>query len=143
MREAFEDALAAAGGSIPSWLVLHALADIGGLSQAALAHHVHLEGATITHHIDRLEAAGYVRRLPDPSDRRIRRLELTATGAELHARMLTEAVKLQARLFAGLTTDDLAALGRFLGRIDANLAPGDSSQPDPTNGLNLLSEVGP
>ena len=73
MREAFEDVLVAAGGSLPSWIVLSALAEVGCVSQAALASHVHLEGATITHHIDRLEAAGLVTRQLDPADRRVRR----------------------------------------------------------------------
>jgi len=122
MREAFEDALAAAGGSLPSWVVLSALAEVGCLSQAALASHVHLEGATITHHIDKLEAAGLVRRGLDPTDRRVRRLELTEAGAELHARMLSEAIRLQGILMAGLTADDRAALARCLEVIQANLA---------------------
>ena len=64
MREAFEDALTAAGGSLGTWIVLSALSDVGCMSQAALASHVHLEGATITHQIDRLEAAGLVRQQP-------------------------------------------------------------------------------
>jgi MarR family transcriptional regulator for hemolysin len=127
MRQAFEHVLATAGGSIASWLVLHTLAELGGLSQAALARDIHLEGATITHHIDRLEAAGYVRRLADPADRRVRKLELTPAGAELHARMLTEAIKLQATVLAGLTAEDLAALARLLGVIQANLAPAPKS----------------
>jgi MarR family transcriptional regulator, transcriptional regulator for hemolysin len=121
MREAFEDALAAAGGSLPSWVVLNALAEVGCLSQAALASHVHLEGATITHHIDKLEAVGLVRRVLDPADRRVRRLELTDAGAELHARMLAEAIQLQGVLLAGLTADDRATLARCLSVIQANL----------------------
>src|SRR5215468_9467734 len=47
MREAFEDTLAAAGGSLGTWVVLSALSDVGAMSQAALASHVHLEGATL------------------------------------------------------------------------------------------------
>jgi MarR family transcriptional regulator for hemolysin len=140
MRKAFEHALATAGGSVPSWLVLHGLAEIGSISQAALASHVHLEGATITHHIDRLEAAGYVKRILDPADRRVRRLELTPAGAELHARMLTEAIKLQATVLAGLTADDQAALARFLGVIQANLAAAGSPPGPPPEALDLVSD---
>ena len=122
MREAFEDALAAAGGSLASWVVLSALSDVGIVSQAALASHVHLEGATITHHVDRLEAAGLVRRQLDPGDRRVRRLELTEAGAELHGRMLAAAIGLQSVVMAGLDHDDKAALARCLGVIQSNLA---------------------
>ena len=101
MREAFEDTLTAAGGSLGTWIVLSALSDVGCMSQAALASHVHLEGATITHHIDRLEAAGLVRRQLDPDDRRVRRLELTDAGAELHSRLLAAVIELQQHVLAG------------------------------------------
>jgi MarR family transcriptional regulator for hemolysin len=122
MRTAFEGALEAAGGSLPTWVVLGALADVGCVSQAALASHVHLEGATITHHVDRLEAAGLVRRTLDPNDRRVRKLELTDSGRELHGRLLTAVIELQLVVMAGLPAEDRAALARCLVTIQANLA---------------------
>ncbi len=129
MREAFEDVLVAAGGSLPSWIVLSTLAEVGCVSQAALASHVHLEGATITHHIDRLEAAGLVTRQLDPADRRVRKLELTEAGAELHSRLLAAAIELQVVVLAGLSSDDRAALARCLAVIQANLAAAAQSPP--------------
>jgi MarR family transcriptional regulator for hemolysin len=122
MRSAFEGALVAAGGSLGTWIVLGALTDVGCVTQAALASHVHLEGATITHHVDRLEAAGLVTRRLDPADRRVRMLELTEAGAELHARLLSAVVELQRTVMAGLDPADRAAIARGLGVIQANLA---------------------
>jgi MarR family transcriptional regulator, transcriptional regulator for hemolysin len=122
MREAFEDALTAAGGSLGSWIVLSALSDVGCMNQAALATHVHLEGATITHHVDRLEAAGLVRRQLDPNDRRVRRLELTHAGTELHTRLLAAVIELQQHVLAGLDGSERAALQKTLDTIQANLA---------------------
>jgi MarR family transcriptional regulator, transcriptional regulator for hemolysin len=122
MREAFEDMLAAEGASLPSWVVLSGLANLGSVTQGALATHVHLEGATITHHVDRLEASGLVRRRLDPDDRRVRRLELTDAGRELHARLHGAVVALQRRVLAGIEPDDMAALARCLEVIQANLA---------------------
>jgi MarR family transcriptional regulator for hemolysin len=122
MRTVFEGALARAGGSLASWVVLSAVAEIHGMTQAALASHAHLEGATITHHVDRLEKAGLVKRVQDPADRRVRRLELTTAGAELHARMLAAVVELQAVVMAGIAEDDKAATSRCLALIQANLA---------------------
>jgi MarR family transcriptional regulator for hemolysin len=122
MREAFEDTLEAAGSSLGTWVVLSALSDVGAMSQAALATHVHLEGATITHHVDRLEAAGLVRRELDPGDRRIRRLELTDAGAKLHARLLGAVIDLQRRVLGGLDQQERAGLARALATIQANLA---------------------
>ena len=122
MRQVFEATLEAAGGSLASWVVLSTLAEQGCVSQAVLAGHVRLEGATITHHVDRLEAAGLVRRLLDPSDRRVRKLELTDAGSELHALLFDAVVRLQAEVMAGLDDDDRAVLGRSLAVIQANLA---------------------
>jgi MarR family transcriptional regulator for hemolysin len=122
MREAFEEALTAAGGSLGTWIVLSTLSDVGCISQTALASHIHLEGATITHHIDRLEAAGLVRRQLDPNDRRVRRLELTHAGTELHSRLLAAGIELQQHVLAGLNALDRAALQKTLRTIQSNLA---------------------
>src|ERR1700689_2578536 len=122
MREAFEDALASAGGSLGTWVVLSALSDLDFVSQAALASHVHLEGATITHHIDRLEAAGLVRRRIDPNDRRARRLELTQAGSELHDRLLAAVTALEQTALRGLGGEDREARERHLTTIQRNLA---------------------
>jgi MarR family transcriptional regulator for hemolysin len=129
MREAFEAALARAGGSLGSWVVLSAIAEVHGMTQAALANHAHLEGATITHHVDRLEKAGLVRRVLDPADRRVRRLELTPAGVELHARMMTAAVQLQTAVMAGLRQEEKEVMSRCLSLIEANLAASGAPAP--------------
>jgi MarR family transcriptional regulator, transcriptional regulator for hemolysin len=131
MRQAFEEALADAGGSLVSWIVLSTLRDVGCVSQAVLAGHVHLEGATITHHIDRLEAAGLVRRRLDPDDRRVRRLELTEAGIELHVRLLAAVVELQRSVMAGLDSRDREVLKRSFERIQANLAARNAGRSAP------------
>ena len=122
LRAAFEDTLAANGGSLGTWVVLNALRDVGCVSQAALATHVRLEGATITHHIDRLESLALVRRIADPGDRRVRRLELTDAGVELHKRLLAAAMEFERSVLAGVAVEDLAVLRSSLDRIQANLA---------------------
>jgi MarR family transcriptional regulator for hemolysin len=129
MREAFEATLARAGGSVGSWMVMSAIAEVHGMTQAALASHAHLEGATITHHVDRLEKAGLVRRVLDPADRRVRRLELTPAGVELHARMMTAVVQLQTAIMAGLRQDDKDVMIRCLELIQANLAASGAPAP--------------
>jgi MarR family transcriptional regulator for hemolysin len=131
MQGVFEAALTRAGGSLGSWIVLSAVAEVHGMTQAALATHAHLEGATITHHVDRLEKAGLVRRVLDPGDRRVRRLELTPAGARLHARMMSAALEVQAAVLAGLDEDDKAAMRRALDVIQANLAASGAPAPAP------------
>jgi MarR family transcriptional regulator for hemolysin len=121
LRAAFEDMLKRSGGSLGTWIVLSALSDQGGVSQKVLASHVHVEGATITHHVDRLEELGLVRRRVDPQDRRIRRIELTPEGARLHERLLADALAFERATLDGLSDADRAELRRLLDRVAANL----------------------
>jgi len=122
MRESFERGLAEAGGSIGIWIVLNAISDEGFISQKALAGRFRVDGATITHHVDRAEAKGLVRRVVDPSDRRVRRLELTADGKRLHRRLVAVARAAEDALFGGLDEADLAELRRLLEAVHANVS---------------------
>ncbi len=121
IRSSFEQVLARAGGSLGTWIVLNALSDEGVVSQTAIAGHARVEGATITHHIDRLEAAGLVRRTLDPADRRVRRIELTAEGVALHRRLLGEARRFEAMVFDGIDEAERAELRRLLAHVRANV----------------------
>jgi DNA-binding MarR family transcriptional regulator len=53
------------------------------LSPTRLAHGLMLSSAGVTSRLDRLERRGYVRRLPDPDDRRGVIVELTDQGVEV------------------------------------------------------------
>jgi MarR family transcriptional regulator, transcriptional regulator for hemolysin len=121
IRDAFEDMLRASGGSLGTWAVLNAVSEQGSVSQKDLAAHSHLEGATITHHIDRLEQLGLVRRLVDPADRRVRKIEATPEGVDLHKQLVAAARDFERTVFAGVTDAERETLRRALDRIDSNL----------------------
>src|SRR3954447_20549334 len=67
---AFDDALVEAGGSLPTWLVLVSLKTGRHRMQRDLAEAVGVEGPTLTHHLNRMEADGLVTRTRDPENRR-------------------------------------------------------------------------
>jgi len=113
--------LRASGGSLGTWAVLNALSEEGVVSQKDLATHVHLDGATITHHIDRLEERGLVRRVMDPADRRVRRIEATPEGVSLHGQLVAAAREFERTMFAGVTETERERLRKVLDRIDSNL----------------------
>ena len=75
LSRSFDDALAERGGSLPSWLVL--LSRDGAPSQRSIAAEVGVEGPTLTHHLNRMEADGLVTRQRDPQNRRVHQVELT------------------------------------------------------------------
>jgi MarR family transcriptional regulator for hemolysin len=121
VRTAFEAALERAGGSLGIWIVLNAVSDEGFISHRILATRAHVDGATITHHVDRAEKLGLVLREVDPSDRRVKRLRLTPAGVRLHKKLMTAANGLAERTLSGIPERDLAALARTLETIRVNI----------------------
>lgn len=117
---AFNAALADAGGSLPVWLILSSLRSTTWPSQLELAQALGIEGATLTRHLDGLEAAGLVRRARDPDDRRAVQVELTDDGAALHGRLLDVVIRFNRRLLAGLTESELDELRLVLDRLEHN-----------------------
>ena len=129
VERAFDEALAAAGGSRPTWLILLAVKTGAGRTQARLAGRVGISGPTLTHHLDRLEAAGTLRRTRDPGNRREYTITLTAAGEALFLRLRAAAVAFDRRLRAGLSSADTAELRRLLTALHDNLAAPTRHQP--------------
>ena len=130
MRARLESRLANAGASLPAWGVLSCAIEEEGLSQRQLAERMGIEAATLTRHLDRLEADGLITRRRDGEDRRILRVFPSPAARSLHARMAAVAISLDADLTAGLSDEELADLRRLLARLYSNLgdtphAPGN------------------
>ncbi len=119
---AFDEALAAAGGSLPVWLILLSLKTRQIANQRELADAIGIQGATLTHHLDAMEADGLVARRGDATNRRIRLVELTKKGEALFLELRAAAVAFDRHLRAGLSADDVEALERLLGRLGENVA---------------------
>jgi MarR family transcriptional regulator, transcriptional regulator for hemolysin len=122
VSRAFDDALAAAGGSLPIWLVLISLKSGQRASQRELADAVGIQGATLTHHLNAMESAGLVTRRRDPGNRRMHLVELTPDGDALFLRLVQAATAFDARLRAGLTEHDIGQLETLLTRLRDNVA---------------------
>jgi MarR family transcriptional regulator, transcriptional regulator for hemolysin len=120
VSRAFDEAMAAAGGSQPTWLVLIALKTAPARNQRELAAAVGIQGATLTHHLNAMEADGLVTRRRDPANRRVHLVEMTARGEALFHDLRKAATAFDRRLRAGLTAEDVAALGSLLGRLAEN-----------------------
>jgi DNA-binding transcriptional ArsR family regulator len=73
VSRAFDDALAQVGGSAPVWLVLLNLKIRPQANQRELAEAIGVRQATLTYHLNAMEAEGLLSRRRDPVDRRVRR----------------------------------------------------------------------
>jgi MarR family transcriptional regulator for hemolysin len=129
VTRAFDDALAEAGGSQPVWLVLISLKTRRLASQRELADAVGIREATLTHHLNAMDAGGLITRQRDPENRRVHLVQLTPAGEEAFYRMRKAAFAFNDRLRAGFGDDELEEFRRVLDRLRDNVSgePGESS----------------
>jgi MarR family transcriptional regulator, transcriptional regulator for hemolysin len=123
LSRAFEDALVAAGGSTPTWLVLKALSDGPHATQRELAEAVGVRQPTLVHHLDAMERAGLVTRDRGPGNRRVQIVGVTDAGERLFLRLRRAASSFDGRLRAGLDEADLAELRHLLLQLVENARP--------------------
>ena len=124
VSRSFDDALADAGGSLPVWLVLISLKSQEPDNQRDLARAVGITEATLTHHLNAMEAQGLVTRRRDPANRRVHLVELTGAGEAAFVRLRDAAMAFDQRLRHGFSHDEIAGLEGLLGRLEANVANG-------------------
>ncbi|MDN5796916.1 MAG: MarR family transcriptional regulator [Intrasporangium sp.] len=122
VARAFDDELAAAGGSLPQWLILISLKTRQLASQRELAEAVGIQGATLTVHLDAMQTHGLLTRRRDPTNRRVHLVELTAEGQEAFSRLRRAAADFDHQLRAGISDRDIATLYRLLARLQHNVA---------------------
>src|SRR5262245_4947174 len=121
VSKSFDDALVAAGGSLPLWLVLVSLKSARPGTQRDLATGVGVEGPTLTHHLNRMEDAGLLRRTRDPDNRRVHRVELTESGEAMFHRLRRTVIAFDTRLRRGIAAAEVEVLGDLLARLQANV----------------------
>jgi MarR family transcriptional regulator, transcriptional regulator for hemolysin len=121
VARAFGAALAEAGGSMPTWLVLRSLKEQDRRTQLDLARAIGVEGPTLTRHIDTLEESGIVERHRHAVDRRAIRVELTEAGEQLYGELLKAAMRFGKRLTAGLDAEELERFTATLARLEQNV----------------------
>jgi len=121
VSQAFERAMAEAGGSASAWQVLLLVRSGEWATQTGLAKAMGVTGATVTHHLNALEAQGLVRRWREEANRRVQRVELTDDGAALFERLREVAIRHDARLRARLSDAEAAQLAELLDKLEAGL----------------------
>lgn len=124
---AFEQALDDAGGSRPMWLTLVALKQQPQANQRQLASQIGIESATLTHHLNGMEAEGLLTRRRDPANRRVHIVELTAAGEAMFHRLRQVVGAFDRQLHTGLDDTQVAALRANLAQLRQNVAqPGSA-----------------
>jgi MarR family transcriptional regulator, transcriptional regulator for hemolysin len=134
VSRAFDDALDEAGGSAPVWLVLLNLKTRRLANQRELAEAVGVREATLTHHLNAMDAEGLITRRRDAANRRIHVVELTEAGEAAFLRLRTAAVAFDHRLRRGISDQEIADLEGVLDRLAGNVGS-ERDQTVPWAGL--------
>lgn len=110
------------GLTYPQYLVLHTLWETDGLTITGIADRLALEPSTITPLVKRLELAGFLTRLRNPSDERQVQVSLTDKGRDMReeSACLGEALLKK----AGMSLQELGDLNRQIQRLRDALSGG-------------------
>lgn len=88
------------------------------ISPKQITTHLNLSSGSGTALLDRLEAAGYTRRLPNPEDRRSVLIELDAEKAKEPLARLAQLEESYSEMTRSFSNEDLTAISRFLDEMN-------------------------
>ena len=128
LRRNFNRRAQALGLTQPQWQALARISQNQGMNQACLADLLEVQPITLARLIDRLEAAGWVERRPDPADRRAQRLYLTVKAEPLLDDMRALAAETREEALQGLSDAERRRLIAALKTIKGNLVRAEISR---------------
>jgi DNA-binding MarR family transcriptional regulator len=101
--------------------LLHALWGQEGLAHGELAARLHVQPATVTKMLKRMEKAGFIERRPDPEDQRVSRVYLTDAGRAIQMEVKQVWRTLEDETFREFTLEERVLLRRFFLQMRENL----------------------
>lgn len=100
-------------------LMLLYFSRLGSLPMGRIGSRLQIHQTSVTNAVDRLEVAGFVRRIPHPSDRRATLVEILPSGRKVADRA-TKALNQDVFRNPGLTPSQVKSLIRVLGSLRKN-----------------------
>ena len=119
LERCLSEGLSAYGVTLAQYDVLMTLCCGDGITQQELAERLLVTKANVVGLIDRVSAAGWVERRPDPEDRRVNRLYLTDAGRKLASAAWPGQCALVKKIFGRLTETELQQMHALLGRLES------------------------
>ncbi len=131
LRKHFDRRAARFGLTRAQWRALKCLHLRPGIRQSELAEFLEMEAIAVGRVIDRLQAAGFVERRADPSDRRCWRLHATELASTVTDGMEEIARGLRADAALGIELADMQHMVDVLERIKGNLQALEGGEDEP------------
>lgn len=93
-----------------------------GITQAKIADIIEVEPMTLCRLLDRMEKAKWIKRVPDPKDRRANHIMLTEKVDHIVDEIRAHSLKLRKELLKGFSNVEHAELTKYLKRIKLNIS---------------------
>jgi DNA-binding MarR family transcriptional regulator len=113
----FMEALEPLGLHPREWALMRFVAASEGQSQQAIAERIGLPPSRMVAFVDGLEEKGLVERRPDPDDRRVRAIHLTAKGRRTLERAFKVAIEVETKLCEPLSEKERDRLIELLQKL--------------------------
>ena len=107
------------------------------LTPSQVADRVLIPSATVTATLDLLERHGWVRRAPNPDDRRSTLVDITADGRAVADQLLPGVRMLEKSVLSALTPDERVQLLDLLAKVLDRAAAVATEDPEPLTGLRV------
>ncbi|MFF8024477.1 MarR family winged helix-turn-helix transcriptional regulator [Streptomyces sp. NPDC007896] len=101
--------------------ILSAVVHHGPSNQQALGTHLAIDRTVLTYLLDTLVEAGLVERVPDPADRRVRKVVATDAGTRLLASFEERVAEIEADLLSGLSEVEAQFLVTLVRRLSMEI----------------------
>jgi MarR family transcriptional regulator for hemolysin len=131
LRRVFDRRAAHLGLTRAQWRALKLVGRTPGLTQAQLSEELDMEAIAVGRVLDRMEAAGFIERRPDPHDRRCWRLYPAGESPAAMVEMKRIADRLNAEILEGVSDEDFATVMRVLAAVKENLHALDRERTAP------------
>lgn len=111
------------GVSAPQYSMIVAIAEAGEATVRDLTQIMHVSSPFVTAEINKLIAAGYVRKRPNTKDRRSIVLSLTTAGTEAVGRVADMRMISNDMIFGSITPDEAAVFQRIIQVLISDFGP--------------------
>lgn len=117
----FDEKARALGLTRTQWLLIRTLRRNPGIRQSELAEILEIAPMSLVHLLDRMEKKKWCRRVPDPGDKRAKKVYLDTEVEPYTARMRSLAVQLRMSALKGFSRAEHGVLVALLERMKHNL----------------------
>ena len=102
------------------WMIVYYLKNFGASTLVGIATYLNIEKSAVTRTVDRLEKSALIKRIP-VTDKRERRIQLTALGEEVYAACREVVDKFECNIMNGISEEEQAGVIKTLLKIRTNL----------------------